>query len=70
MNRAFLIVIIPAILTSFCWLAIEWGWGVAAAATGVEIAVVAIGVRYQIQREKTPEAARSAPDANVETRNR
>ncbi|MGH9724355.1 MAG: hypothetical protein ACRD41_04755 [Candidatus Acidiferrales bacterium] len=70
MNRAFLIVIVPAILTSFCWLAIEWGWGVAAAATGAEIAAVAIGVRYQIQREKTPEAVRSAPDANGETRNR
>lgn len=70
MNRAFLIVIIPAILTSFCWLAIEWGWGVSAAATGVEIAAVIFGVRYQIQREKTPVAGRSAPDANVETRNR
>lgn len=70
MNRAFLIVIIPAILTSFCWLAIEWGWGVAAAATGVEIAAVAIGVRCQIQREKMPEAARTAPDVNGVSKDR
>lgn len=68
MNRAFLIVLIPAILTSFCWLLIEWGWGVAAAATLAEIAAAAIGVRRQIQREKSLRAARSAPDANGEAR--
>lgn len=68
MNRAFLIVIIPAILTSFCWLAIEWGWGVAAAAAGAEIAAVAFGVRYQLRREKAPDAVSSSPDANGESR--
>ena len=70
MNRAFLIVIIPAILTSFCWLAIEWGWGAAAAATGGEIAAVAIGVRYQIRRESVSNAARSGPPENGEATNR
>lgn len=63
MNRAFLIVIVPAILTSFCWLAIEWGWGAAAAATGSEIAAVIFAVGFQIRRERALDGARSAPDA-------
>lgn len=69
MNRAFLIVIIPAILTSFCWLAIEWGWGVAGGITGGEILAVVIAVQYQIRRESASEAARSKPVAGGEATN-
>ncbi|MGH7839120.1 MAG: hypothetical protein ACREQC_15010 [Candidatus Binataceae bacterium] len=70
MNRAFLIVIIPAILTSFCWLAIEWGWGAAMLVTCVEIAVVAMGVAYQIRRERGLQSGRAEPEASGEAGNR
>jgi hypothetical protein len=59
MNRAFLIVGIPAVITSFCWLAFGWGWRVAIAVTGAEIvaitAVVVSILRRPKQRANEPE---------------
>jgi len=74
MNRAFLIVGIPAVLTSFGWLAFGWGWRLAATVTTIEIALIVAFVVYvlRLEREKTRSitsgettAARTA--AEVET---
>lgn len=51
MNRAFLIIGIPAFVTSFCWLAFGWGWRVAAIVTGIELAAVVAGVIYLARRQ-------------------
>jgi membrane protein implicated in regulation of membrane protease activity len=62
MNRAFLIIGIPAFVTSFCWLAFGWGWRVAAIVTGIELAAAVAGVIYlarrQQSRARSPEASR------------
>jgi membrane protein implicated in regulation of membrane protease activity len=62
MNRAFLIVGIPAFVTSFCWLALGWGWRVATVITGVELVVVIGAVIYLLRRQSArpngPEASR------------
>jgi membrane protein implicated in regulation of membrane protease activity len=62
MNRAFFIIGIPAIVTSFLWLAFGWGWRLAAAVTGVELAVAILAVIYLLRRQSTrpdgPEADR------------
>jgi formate-dependent nitrite reductase membrane component NrfD len=50
MNRAFLIVGIPAVLASCAWLAVGWGWRVAVAATCAEIAAMAAIVIYFLRR--------------------
>jgi membrane protein implicated in regulation of membrane protease activity len=51
MNRALLIVGIPALITSFCWLAFGWGWRVAIAVTGTEIVAVTAVVIYLVRRQ-------------------
>jgi len=56
MNRAFLIVGIPAIATSFCWLAFGWGWRRAMIVTGIELAAIVAAVIYLLRRQN---AARS-----------
>jgi len=62
MNRAFLIIGIPAIITSFLWLAFGWGWRLAATVTGVELVVAIVGVIYLLRRQSArpdgPEAGR------------
>jgi hypothetical protein len=62
MNRAFLIVGIPAFATSFCWVAYGWGWRLAAAVTGIELAVAVATVfcllRQQDARPHEPRADR------------
>jgi membrane protein implicated in regulation of membrane protease activity len=62
MNRAFFIIGIPAILTSFLWLAFGWGWKLAAAVTGAELVVAILGVAYLLRRQGTrpdgPDAGR------------
>jgi membrane protein implicated in regulation of membrane protease activity len=51
MNRAFLIVGIPAFVTSFCWLAFGWGWRVATIVTAAELVVVIGAVVYILRRQ-------------------
>jgi membrane protein implicated in regulation of membrane protease activity len=62
MNRAFLIIGIPAFVTSFCWLAFGWGWRVATIVTGAELVVVIGAVIYILRRQSArsngPEASR------------
>jgi uncharacterized membrane protein len=62
MNRAYLIVGIPAFVTSFMWLAFGWGWRFAAVVTGVELVVVIAAVIYLLRRQAArpgnPEAGR------------
>jgi membrane protein implicated in regulation of membrane protease activity len=62
MNRAFFIIGIPAVITSFLWLALGWGWRLAAAVTGVELAVAVVAVIYLLRRQSArpdgPEAGR------------
>jgi membrane protein implicated in regulation of membrane protease activity len=55
MNRAFLIVGIPAVVTSFCWLAFGWGWRVAAAVTGSEIVAITAFVIWVLRRRGQPQ---------------
>jgi hypothetical protein len=61
MNRAFLIVGIPAVITSFCWLAFGWGWRVAVTVTGSEIIVITAFVIYILRRQN---GRASAPESN------
>ena len=62
MNRAFYIIGIPAVITSFLWLAFGWGWRVAAVVTGAELAVAILGVVYLLRRQNSrqggPQAGR------------
>jgi membrane protein implicated in regulation of membrane protease activity len=51
MNRAFLIVGIPAVLTSFGWLAFVWGWRFAATVTAMEIVAITVFVVYVLRRQ-------------------
>jgi len=62
MNRAYLIIGIPAVVTSFCWLAFGWGWRVAVIGTGIELAAAVAGFVYLARRQnaraRSPEASR------------
>jgi membrane protein implicated in regulation of membrane protease activity len=51
MNKAFLVIAIPAFITSFCWLAFGWGWRVAVSVTSVELVIAIAGVVYLLRRE-------------------
>jgi membrane protein implicated in regulation of membrane protease activity len=52
MNRSFLIVGIPAVLTSFGWLTFGWGWRLASAVTAVEIVAITAIVLYVLRRQR------------------
>ena len=62
MNRAFFIIGIPAVMTSFLWLAFGWGWRLAATVTGAELVVAIVAVIYLLRRQSArpdgPEAGR------------
>ena len=61
MNKAFLVVFIPAIITSFLWLAFGWGWRLAATVTGAEVVVGIAAVLYLLRRQS---ARRGGPEAS------
>jgi membrane protein implicated in regulation of membrane protease activity len=61
MNRAYLIVGVPAFITSFCWLAFGWGWRLAAIVTSLELIVVLAAVMYFLRRER---ARTGGPEGN------
>ena len=52
MTKAFLIIAVPAIITSFLWLAFGWGWRLATTVTGAELVVAIAGVIFLLRREK------------------
>lgn len=60
MNRAFLIIGIPAFVTSFCWLWFGWGLRRAVVVTGIELLVVIAAAIYLLRRQsaraRSPEA--------------
>jgi len=51
MNRAFLIIAIPAFLVSIFWLTLGWGWHTAAVGGGLEIAIGVGVVIYATRRQ-------------------
>jgi hypothetical protein len=52
-NKAFLIIGIPAFVVSFFWLTFGWGLRVALIVIGTELIAVAGGVLYIRHREKS-----------------
>lgn len=50
MNRAFLIIAIPAFIVSFTWLAFGYGWKVALVVVLLELAAAIGGVMYLRRR--------------------
>lgn len=50
-NKAFLIIVIPALATSFGWLAFGWGWRVAVLGTALELLVIVPAVVYLLRRQ-------------------
>jgi len=58
MNRAFIVIAVPALITSFCWLLYDWGLRVAIPVTLVELAIAA-GVIIHVRRRERSEAGRS-----------
>ncbi|MHB8540800.1 MAG: hypothetical protein ACYDCD_07655 [Candidatus Acidiferrales bacterium] len=50
MNRAFIIIAIPAFIVSFCWLYIGYGLAVAAPVILVELATAIGGIIYLRRR--------------------
>lgn len=52
MNKAFLIIAIPALATCFGWLAFAWGWRVAVVGSVIELAVFAAAVVYLLRRQR------------------
>jgi hypothetical protein len=54
MNRAFLIIAIPAFLVSIFWLTLGWGWHTAVIGGCLEIAVGVGVVVYVARRPNAP----------------
>jgi len=54
MNRAFLIIAIPAFLVSIFWLTLGWGWHTAVIGGCLEIAIGAGVVVYAMRRPNVP----------------
>jgi len=57
MNRAFYIIVIPAIVTTFGWVTFGWGWRLAAVITGAEVILVVATVVFLVRRENAQKAA-------------
>jgi len=52
MNKAFLIIAIPAFATCFGWLAFGWGWRVAVIGSVIELMVVGAALVYILRRQR------------------
>jgi hypothetical protein len=55
MNRAFLIIAIPAFLVSIFWLTLGWGWHTALIGGCLEIAIGAGVAAYAARRPSAPQ---------------
>ena len=56
MNRAFYIIVVPAIATTFGWVTFGWGWRLAAIVTGAEVILV-IGTVILLARRQNARKA-------------
>jgi hypothetical protein len=56
MNRAFLIIAIPAFLVSIFWLTLGWGWRTAVIGGCVEIAIGVGVVIYAARHTSAPQS--------------
>jgi uncharacterized membrane protein len=57
LNRAFYIIVVPAIVTTFGWVTFGWGWRLAAVITGAEIVLVVATVIFLVRRQNAQKAA-------------
>ena len=57
LNRAFYIIVVPAIVTTFGWVTFGWGWRLAAVITGAEIVLVVATVVFLARRKNAQKAA-------------
>jgi uncharacterized membrane protein YraQ (UPF0718 family) len=57
MNRAFYIIVVPAIVTTFGWVTFGWGWRLAAIVTGAETVLVIGIVIFLVRRQNAQKAA-------------
>ena len=57
LNRAFYIIVVPAIVTTFGWVTFGWGWRLAAAISGAEIVLVVATVIFLARRQNAQRAA-------------
>ena len=57
LNRAFYIIVVPAIVTTFGWVTFGWGWRLAAVITGAEIVLVVATVIFLARRQNAQKAA-------------
>ena len=57
LNRAFYIIVIPAIVTTFGWVTFGWGWRLAAMITGAEIVLVVATAIFLMRRQNAQKAA-------------
>ena len=67
MNRAFLIIAIPAFLVSIFWLTLGWGWHTAAIGGCLEIAIGVGVVVYAARRPGAPQSPGPGSPAKSET---
>jgi hypothetical protein len=68
MNRAFLIIAIPAFLVSIFWLTLGWGWHTAVVGGCLEIAIGAGVVVYAARRPSVPQSSGPGGPAGSGTR--
>ena len=54
MNRALVLIAIPAFLVSIFWLTLGWGWRTALVVGCVELAITTGAVNYLSRRKKPP----------------
>jgi hypothetical protein len=66
MNRAFLIIAIPAFLVSIFWLTLGWGWHTAVIGGCLEIAVGVVVVIYTARRPGSPQSPGAGGPAKSE----
>ena len=57
MNRAFYIIVVPAIVTTFGWVTFGCGWRLAAVITAAEVALVVATVIFLARRQNAQKAA-------------
>jgi uncharacterized membrane protein len=57
MNRAFYIIVVPAIVTTFGWVTFGWGWRLATIVTGAETVLVIGVVIFLVRRKNAQKAA-------------
>ena len=66
MNRAFLIIAIPAFLVSIFWLTLGWGWHTAVIGGCLEIALGVVVVIYTARRPGAPQSSEAGGPAKSE----